>query len=310
MTTTQLRYLLALDTHRHFGRAAAQCFVSQPTLSAQVQKLEEELGVLLFDRSRKPLAPTDLGRRVIAQARVALAEFDRIAALVEEAAEVLAGELRLGVIPTLAPYLLPLVAGPFAEHHPAVTVHVRELRTEELLDELAADRLDAGLIATEETRPGLASTPLFEEPFVAYVGRAHPLWAAEAVAPEDLPGEDLWLLAEGHCFREQVLQVCRRASSASGPLRFESGSLETLRMLVDERGGATLLPLLAVRTLSEAERASVRPFTAPAPQRTVRLVQGRTYLRRALIQAFERTVREAAAPVLTQLRDAGKGEEG
>lgn len=303
MTATQLRYLVALDTHRHFGRAAASCFVSQPTLSAQLGRLEEELGVLLFDRSRRPLVPTELGARVVAQARVALAEFDRVAALVGEAAEAVAGELRLGVLPTLTPYLLPLVAGPFAERHPAVTLVAREMRTEEILEDLAADRLDAGLIATEEARPGLSSAALFEEPFVAYVGRGHALWAEAAVSPEALPGEDVWLMAEGHCFREQVLRVCRQAAEAGGPLRLESGSLETLRMLVEERGGVTLLPLLAVRSLSEAERAHVRPFAAPAPERTVRLVHGRAYLRRALIRAFEETVREAAAPALDQLRE-------
>ena len=299
MTLTQLRYAVAVDAHRHFGQAAAACHVSQPTLSAQLQKLEEELGVHLFDRARKPVRPTDLGRQLLEQARVVLRETDRLQDLVAEASGAVAGELRLGVIPTLAPYLLPLVAGPFATRYPAVTVTVRELRTEQVVRELALDRLDAGLIATAEPGAGLASEPLFTESFVAYVGSSHRLASAEAVRPDELNADDLWLLREGHCFRDQVLAVCGAGPpSTHRPLRFESGNLETLRMLVDAWGGMTLLPALALRHLGPAERSCVRPFRAPAPQRTVRLVRRHAYLKRTLIDAYRQTVQAVVQPLL------------
>lgn len=302
MTLTQLRYVVAVDTHRHFGRAAAHCHVSQPTLSMQIQKLEEELGVPLFDRSRKPVAPTDLGACVIAQARVVLRERDRIRELIAEAAGVVAGELRLGIIPTLAPYLLPLVTARFSASHPAVSLSVREMTTEGILDHLATDRLDAGLLATAEEAASLETRTLFTEPFVAYVAPAHRLAGATVVDPGDL--DDVWLLSEGHCFRDQVLHFCESAGRAlaAHPIHFESGNLETLRLMVDRLGGLTLLPYLATLYLSERERARVRPLTDPVPQRHVRILYGRAYLKRSLIEAYSAAVVEAVAPVLGPAR--------
>jgi LysR family hydrogen peroxide-inducible transcriptional activator len=300
VTLSQLRYVVAVDTHRHFGRAADHCFVSQPTLSAQIHKLEDELGLQLFDRSRKPVLPTDAGAAVIAQARIVLRESERIPELVRESRGEVAGELRLGVIPTLAPYLLPLVTGPFAERYPQVTVVVRELLTEGILDHLATDRLDAGLIATPENRPGMVVRPLFTEPFVAYVGEGHALAAADAVAPDALSLDDMWLLSEGHCFRDQVRDLCARAAGTGRgqPIRFESGNLETLRMMVDRAGGVTLLPTLATLPMSEAGRHRIRSFAEPVPQREVRVVYGRAYLKRALIEAYVDVVTETIEPLL------------
>jgi LysR family hydrogen peroxide-inducible transcriptional activator len=300
MTLSQLRYVVAVDTHRHFGRAAEHCFVSQPTLSAQIHKLEDELGLQLFDRSRKPVLPTDVGAKVIAQARVVLRESERIGELVTEARGEVAGELRLGVIPTLAPYLLPLVTGPFAARYPHVTVVIREMLTGSIVDHLATDRLDAGLIATAEERPGMVVQSLFTEPFVAYVGPDHPLAGAEVVEPQGLSLDDMWLLSEGHCFRDQVRDLCAQAagSDRAQPIRFESGNLETLRMMVDRAGGVTLLPILATLPMSDAERHLVRPFANPVPQRDVRVIYGRAYLKRALIEAYVGVVTETVGPLL------------
>ena len=301
MTLTQLIYAVAVDTHRHFGRAAEACHVAQPTLSMQLQKLEDELGVQLFDRSRHPVLPTDLGARVLDQARVVLGEAERIPALIQEAAGTIAGTLHLGIIPTLAPYVLPLVTAPFAAQYPEVEVVVREMTTQHILDHLATDRLDAGLIATAEARSGLTTQPLFTEPFVAYVGQEHRLAQTKRLVPRDVGVDDLWLLQEGHCFRDQVLQVCGTDADAgrANPVRFESGNLETLRILVDRSGGMTLLPYLATLFLSEREEERVRHFELPAPHRTVRVAYGRAYLKRPLIEAYAETIRKTILPILT-----------
>jgi LysR family hydrogen peroxide-inducible transcriptional activator len=300
MTLTQLTYLVALATHRHFGRAAAACHVSQPTLSMQLQKLEDELGVALFDRSFQPVRPTEIGARVIEQARLVLAERDRIPALVSEAANRLVGELRLAIIPTLVPYLMPLVARPFAERFPQIDLVVQEMTTHHLVEAIAAGHTDAGLMATAESRRGLAIRPLFEEPFVAYVSREHALAGRTRLDPDDLSADDLWLLDEGHCLRDQVLQLCERVTrEGERPrMRFQSGNLETLRHLVDRVGGMTLLPFLAARYLDNASRQHVRSFAVPAPTRTVHVIHRRASLKHALIEAFARVVTEEVMPLL------------
>jgi LysR family hydrogen peroxide-inducible transcriptional activator len=300
VTLTQLRYVAAVDRSRHFGRAARACHVTQPTLSVQLRKLEEELGCRLFDRSRQPVEPTALGARVARQARVVLRESRRVTDLVQEVEGRVEGELRLGVLPTLAPYLVPLVAGPFAEAYPAASVAVQEVTTDAMLEALASDRLDAGLIATEED--GVALRPLFEESFVAYVNDAHPLAEADEIDPRALDAGEMWLLGEGHCFRDQVLDLCARAGEANArrPLRFESGALETLRVMVDRAGGLTLLPRLATHYMSASERARVRPLAAPAPRRSVRLAQGRPQLKEALVDAYVETIQRVVPPVLSE----------
>lgn len=289
MTLLQLTYIVAVDTFRHFVRAAEHCQVTQPTLSMQIRKLERELGIEIFDRSKQPVEPTDLGRRVIEQARVVLRETERVRELVAEADGKIVGELRIGILPTLAPYLLPLVVSNLARCHPGLVLEVEELRTDQIVEGIRTDRLDAGLVATEIGKPGIVEQPLFDEPFVGYVSERHRLWGEPWFEAEDLRLEDLWLLNEGHCFRDQVLQLCRerdRPSNRSRPLRFESGNLETLKRLVDSSGGLTLLPYLAVVHLTEAERTRVRPFAPPQPTRRIRLIRGNTYLKRRLIEAL------------------------
>lgn len=299
MTLAQLRYAVAVDTHRHFGRAAEACFVSQPTLSAGLKKLEAELGAVLFDRSRQPVVPTEAGAQVLARARTVLREAEALAALADGEGAEPTGELRLGIIPTVAASLLPLVAGPFAERYPRMTLSVRELTTEAILDHLATERIDAGIVATDEARPGLREEPLFAEPFVAYVSAGHRLDAEVEVDTERLVPGEVWLLSEGHCFRDQVVHLCGATPVADGErrVRFESGSLETLRRMVDRAGGVTLLPELATLYLTDDEARRVRPLAAPVPRREVRLLTGRAHLKRALIDAFVATVRAAVAEV-------------
>ncbi len=292
-TITQLEYAVAVATHGHFGRAADACHVSQPALSMQLRKLERTIGVTLFDRSRQPVVPTEAGRALLEQARVVLREAGHLAELREAHTGVIAGELRVGVIPTLAPYLLPRFLRTLTRAHPGLRLVVDELPTDRLLDALRADALDIGVIATAPDTPGLSQRALFREPLFVYVHADHPLAERATVRAEELSGSDVWLLSEEHCLREQTVRLCRdrdgrrdgEGASCASVVRFESGNVETLRRLVEGGEGFTLLPLLA---LPERVPSSARviPFVEPAPVREVRLVQRRLVLKRPLVDAF------------------------
>ncbi|HLT46209.1 MAG TPA: LysR substrate-binding domain-containing protein [Rubricoccaceae bacterium] len=301
MTLLQLTYAVALERHGHFGLAAEACHVTQPTLSTQVRKLEDELGVVLFDRTAHPIVPTEVGRQVVAQARLVLAEVERLRELVREATGEMAGELRVGLLSTMAPYLLPLVIAPFARRYPRVALVFEELVAERIVEHVRRDLLDAGLVATPVAARGLVEVPLFEEPLVGYVAPGHRLYDRETIAVEDLSAEDVWVMREGHCFREQALQLLERGAAArpdAKAVQFESGNLETLQRLVDRGYGMTLLPWLAVQGEGSHAPESVRPFRDPAPTRTVRLVYAATLLKRHLVRAFAAEVVRAVAPVL------------
>ena len=299
VTLTQLAYAVAVDAHRHFGRAAAACDVTQPTLSMQIGKLERALGVVLFDRARSPVTPTAAGRRVVDQARVALREAARVRDAAGDPTGEVAGELRLGVIPTLAPYLLPRLVPELARRHPRLALVVEERVTDDVLDGVRRGLLDAALVATPAAGADLVERPLFREPFLGYVGPSHRLAGRTTIAPADLSLDDLWLLAEGHCFRTQTVRLCgqrgRRAGGGVAPsgdvvactaaVRFESGNLETLKRLVERDVGMTLLPALAAADLPPAQRALLRPFRAPAPSRDVRVVLRRGAERARLVEA-------------------------
>lgn len=303
VSLTQLGYIVALEDAKHFGAAARRCHVSQPTLSMQVQKLEDELGVELFDRSRQPIQPTEIGRKILAQARRALAEVGAIEPLLLQEKGEVAGEFRLGVIPTLAQYLLPMFVQPFVEKFPGVSLVLEEAMTETLIEKLRRDEIDAAIVVTPLPHAGLEETPLFYEAFWVYASSSHPIHRAKTVRAEDLDARDLWLLKEGHCFREQALRLCKGRDTGTSPSRsvtLESGSLEVLRELVDQGGGLTLLPELAVRKLGAKERSRVRPFAKPAPVREVSLVQSRRRQKKRIFDALETVIREALPSDLPQ----------
>lgn len=300
VTLTQLAYAVAVDAHRHFGRAAAACDVTQPTLSMQIGKLERSLGVVLFDRARAPVTPTAAGRRVVDQARVALREAARVREAAGDPTGDVAGELRLGVIPTLAPYLLPRLVPELARRHPRLALVVEERVTDDVLDGVRRGHLDAALVATPTSADDVVERTLFREPFLGYVGPSHRLAGRETLSPADLSLDDLWLLAEGHCFRAQAVRLCGRrgrreprpgaspageAVACTAAVRFESGNLETLKRLVERDVGMTLLPALAAADLPPAQRALLRPFRAPAPSREVRVVLRRGAERVHLVEA-------------------------
>ncbi|HEU4563685.1 MAG TPA: LysR substrate-binding domain-containing protein [Gemmatimonadaceae bacterium] len=310
LSLTQLTYIVAVDTHGHFGRAAAACHVTQPTLSMQIGKLERALGVTIFDRSRSPVLPTDVGRLILDQAHEVLRAAARIPELCAESRSVVAGELRLGVIPTLAPYLLPRFLDDLTRRNPQLELAVEEMVTSAVVAGLRQETLDVGLIATPLDEPGLTERVLFAEPFVAYISAGHRLASRETLTPDDLSLDDLWLLSEGHCFRAQMIAICgeragrgRRRPRDGAPddmrsctrrARFESGNLETLKRLVERGEGMTLLPALAVdEMMHESQRALVHPFAHPAPTRQVRLVQRRADLKRRHVDALVDAVMRA-----------------
>lgn len=305
MTLTQFKYVVAMDDYRNFTKAAEHCLVTQPTLSAQVQKLERDLGVEIFDRSASPIRPTETGRRVIRQARVVLGEMGRLRELVRGNDEV-AGELHVGVLPTLAPCILTRFMAELTARYPELRLRVVELHTEEIVNRLEKGQLEAGLLATPTDSRTLKERPLFREPFVAYLSDDHRLWGSKTVQADQLRRGELWLLRDGHCFREHVLELCTEMAwegTAAPALRFESGNLETLKRLVETKGGMTLLPQLVLYGMDEERRARVRPFQEPVPTRTIRLVHRETGVETAILDAFADgllgTVREGMPEVLS-----------
>lgn len=298
VTLTQLRYVVALDRFRSFRLAAESCHVSQPALSMQVSKLEELLGVTLFDRSKQPVMPTDRGELVVEQARTILRETERLADAARSESDV-RGRFRLGVIPSLAPTLLPLFLPEFSARHPRVELVVEEVQTDPMLERLEGDSLDGGIAVTPLGVPALLEHALFQEAFFVYAPPGHPLTKRARVRQSDLGDEKLWLMSEGHCFRAQVLSLCRAHRPAGDDgVRFESGSFETLTRLVDAGLGITILPELVVESLPAKRRKSqVRPFAAPVPVRQVSFIRMRQHLHRSIAEALAETLRATTRSV-------------
>ncbi|MBK6542728.1 MAG: hydrogen peroxide-inducible genes activator [Flavobacteriales bacterium] len=279
----QLQYVVALDDHHHFVRAAAACFVTQPTLTMQVRKLEEELRVSLFDRRVQPVRPTAIGAHLIAQSRVVLREAAQLNALIGELHSGIGGLYRVGVIPTLAPYLVPLFLPGFAKAHPDVKLVIDERKTSRIIKGLRRGEIDLGILVTPVDLPDIEEVALFREPFLAYLPEGHPLRKRRRVQRSDLREQALWVLSEGHCFREQTLSLCDRPSAGGHDnVLYESGSIETLKQLVRSGSGMTLVPELSVTP----DDPHVRRFNPPEPVCEVSLVMRRPFVRRKLIDAF------------------------
>jgi len=284
MTIQQLEYLIAVDKHRHFGNAAESCFVTQPTLSAQLGKLERDLGVILFDRSKMPVIPTEIGVQIIAQAKRVLSESKGIFELVAHLKGDISGVVKLGIIPTLAPYLLHLFIRNFVEKYPKVNLVVQEMVTEEVVKKLKNDELDLGIVVTPLDETGILEKPMFYEKFYAYLSQDHPLLREEFFDPTKVKKEDFWVLQQGHCFRDQVLNLCDQTMSGPTNFHYESGSLEGLKNMVNRYQGVTLLPELATMELSKEERGRLRPFKGTAPIREVSIILNRSFLKQKLVE--------------------------
>lgn len=289
MTLTQLEYVLAVNKYRHFGKAAEACHVTQPTLSMQLQKLEEELQVILFDRSKNPVLPTLDGESVISQAQNVIREYKKIFDVIDSHQQKLSGQLHLGVIPTLAPYLIPLFAKSFCQKFPEIELKIEEFQTDDIILKLERDELDAGLLVTPLHHPSVVEKVLFYETFHVFASLGHSLASKTKVKESDLQGDGLWLLTDGHCMRQQMMNICRLKPKGTqvSNLHFESGNLETLMNMVIETGGYTLIPQLALRQLSVKRKKMVLDFQSPVPTREVSLVYGRLFHKERLIEALE-----------------------
>src|ERR1700761_8801153 len=294
MTLVQFEYAVAVDTYRSFVGAAEKCFVTQPTLSMQVQKLEDTLGVKIFDRSKQPVSPTEIGIEIIAQARILLSESEKIKEIVTDRTKELAGELRVGIIPTIAPYILPQISQTFIEKYPQVKLAVWEQTTENIVQQLKLGTLDCGILSTPLHESLLIEMPVFYENFVAYTSKNSKLSKKKAISSEDIDLEEIWVLNEGHCMREQVLNICHRRKNTQGFKHFEynTGSVETLKRMVDQNNGATILPELALADLTEKQVDKVRYFKSPEPAREVSIVIQRNFLKRRMIDALKAEILE------------------
>lgn len=302
MTLTQLKYIVAVDKYRHFATAAEKSFVTQPTLSMQIHKLEEELDVVLFDRTKSPVVPTEIGEKVLEEARIILKDARRIHDLVQFQETSLQGTFRVGVIPTVAPYLVPRFLHAFLTGYPDVELIFEEALTATVLEGLENDDLDAGIIATPAKAAHIYTEDLYVEPFAGYVSKSHELAGKEKLTVEDLDQTNIWLLNEGHCFRDQTVKICKEATKKkNNSIEFRSGNLETLKKLVEQNYGMTLLPWTATQYFDgNCSNALIKHFEEPVPSRKVRLAYSRKHLKQSILKAFRQTIMDHIPDELLQ----------
>lgn len=305
MTLTQLEYLVAIDTYGSFLTAAEHCHVTQPSLSMQVQKLEKELGVRIFDRSRQPVVATETGMLVIEQAREILKECGRLKELVQETKKGdPSGELRLGIIPTLAPYVLPLFLAEFLRKYPKVTLKISELTTAQIIQHLKSDQLDCGLLVTPVETGNMHQYPLFYEPLIAYVSEGSSIYHKRVLEEKDIDPAETWILNEGHCLRSQVLNLCNHKNSQrSKQFQYQTGSLETLKKMVEMNKGITILPELSIMDFSDEQMERVRYFKKPEPVREVSLIMHRVELKKQLATLLMNEILEVIPAKMKKKKD-------
>ncbi len=293
VTLIQLEYIVAVDTYRHFVTAAEKCFVTQPTLSMQIKKLEASLGVIIFDRSKQPIIPTDIGMKIIRQARIILAESKAIEEIIDDYNNIITGTLTIGIIPSIAPYLLPLFIGKFAKTYPHVKIKIVELLSEEIIAQLHKDLIDVGILATPLHEKGIVEKPVFYEKMFLYIHKDHPLAKQHKVQPQDIATKDIRLLAKGHCFRTQIINLCdfQEKELEAFPFHYESGSIETLKKLVEKEGGYTLVPELALNK-DHDKNVIIKEVTGEPPLREVSLVFSRNYAKKRLLVALEKSIQD------------------
>ncbi len=290
MTLTQLEYIVALDAYRHFVLASEKCFVTQPTLSMQIQKLEDELGVKIFDRTKQPVIPTEIGASIISQARVILREAYTLKEIITDQKDIMTGELRIGVIPTLAPYLLPPLFQQIREKYPQLNLVIKETITEEIIHELKNNRLDCGIVVTPLKDSAIKEDVLFYEELFVYVSKKNALFNKKHVLASELDPNQLWLLEEGHCFRSQVLNLCELRKYSDIHFKYETGNIETLKRMVDKSDGITILPELAIMEFTPALLKFVKKLKEPSPAREVSIVTHRDHIKTKLIKTLKEEI--------------------
>ncbi len=287
MTITQLQYVLAVAEYQNFTLAAEKSFVTQPTLSMQVQKLEDELNVLLFDRSKKPITITEVGKKIVAQAKNIVNEAERIKDIVDQEKGFIGGEYTLGIIPTVMPTLLPMFLKTFVNRYPKVNLIIKEQSTENMIRHIQDGHIDAGIAATPLEIEFIKERPLYYEPFVGYVPKSHALSPLEKLDPEDLDAGNILLLEDGHCFREGVLNLCKTSKNNNNEhFQLQSGSFETLVNLSNEGLGMTLLPYLNTLELDDRKKENLKYFNSPPPAREISLIYHKNELKIQITQAL------------------------
>ncbi len=292
MTITQLRYVLAVAEHKNFTKAAQHAFVTQPTLSMQVQKLEEELEVEIFNRNKKPIALTQVGEKIVEQAKNIVNESSRIQDIVEQQRGYIGGEFKLAIIPTVMPTLLPMFIKNFINRYKKVNLKIYEMTTENILHQLQNGKIDAAIAATPLENKDIKEKVLYYEPFVGYVPPEHQLHKAGPLTPEDLNIDDILLLEDGHCFKDNVLNICKnRNTKFDVPYQIESGSFETMIKLSDEGLGMTLLPYLNTLEISDSKKKNLKVFENPKPAREISLLHHKSELKQQIIKALHETIK-------------------
>jgi len=288
MTITQLQYVLAVAEHKNFTLAAEKSFVTQPTLSMQVQKLEDELGVLIFDRSKKPISITLVGEKIVEQAKNIVDEASRIKDIVDQDKGFIGGEFTLGIIPTIMPTLLPMFLKTFINKYPKVNLIIKEQNTESLIRNIQDGHIDAGIAATPLEIEFIKERPLYYEPFVGYIPKNHKLNSLEKLSPEDLEINDVLLLKDGHCFRDGILNICNSSKNYNEEhFQLQSGSFETLINLSNEGLGMTLLPYLHTLELDPSKKEQLKYFNNPSPAREVSLIYHKNELKLQITEALK-----------------------
>lgn len=287
MTITQLKYVLMVAEHKNFTKAAEKTFVTQPTLSMQIQKLEDELDILIFDRSTKPLRLTAVGQQIVEQARKIVNEANRMQDIVDQQKGYIGGDFKLGIIPTVMPTLLPMFLKAFTKKHPKVQLKIEELNTEECIQKLNEGNIDAAIAATPLANENILERVIYFEPFVAYITESHRLFSKKEITVDDLDLEDILLLEDGHCFRDGVINLCKASKTNNhDKFQLESGSFETLIKLSNEGLGMTLLPYLHTLDIKENEKKYIRHFKEPSPAREVSIIQHKSELKPQIIDAL------------------------
>lgn len=304
MNIQQLEYIIAVDNHRHFAKAAEASFVTQPTLSMMIQKLEDELGVKIFDRSQLPVQPTQIGTQIINQARVIISQVKQIKEIIQEEKGVVKGTFRLGIIPTIAPYLLPKLMKTHEENGFDIELVIEETTTAQIIDKILNGSLDGAILATPLKNDKIKEHPIYYERFYAYVSpRETSLYAKKGLEEDDLNINKLWLLEEVHCFRSQILRICKTRKRKNSPTLFtyEAGSINTLINIVDNNSGLTIIPEMAIDELNEKQKQNVRPLKGITPVREISLITRKEFLRDRVINIIIDEVKKSVPAELTNL---------
>lgn len=301
MNIQQLEYIIAVDNHRHFAKAAEASFVTQPTLSMMIQKLEDELGVKIFDRSQLPVQPTAIGTQIINQARVIVSQVKQVKEIIQEEKGIVQGVFKLGIIPTIAPYLLPKLMKVHDQNGYDIVLVIEETTTGQIIEKLLNGALDGAILATPLKNDKISEHPIYYERFYAYVSpRETSLYAKKELEEDDLNINRLWLLEEVHCFRGQILRICnmRKRKSSHSLFSYEAGSINTLINIVDNNSGLTIIPEMAIDELTEAQKRNIRPLKGISPVREISLITRREFLRERVLDIIISEIKDAVPPSL------------